>query len=62
MQDSVVAGERILETAHQHPRAGRFNLAAGRLIERELAGRLEGRKQYRAAWKRLGRKKRLSWM
>ena len=62
LQDSVVAGERVLEIAREHPRAGRFNLAAGQLIERELRGRRRSRKNFPDAWTRLGRKKRLSWM
>jgi inorganic triphosphatase YgiF len=62
MQDSVVAGDRILEAAREQPRAGRFNLAAGRLIERELGGRRDCRARYPTTWKRLDRKQRLGWM
>jgi inorganic triphosphatase YgiF len=62
MQDSVVAGDRTLEIAGQQPRAGRFDLAAGRLIERELAGRRTGRQRYPDAWRRLNRKQRRGWM
>jgi CHAD domain-containing protein len=62
MQDSVVAGDRTFEVARRNPRAGPFNLAAGRLIERELGTRRESRRRYPAAWKRLDRSKRRSWM
>jgi CHAD domain-containing protein len=62
LQDSVVARETINEVARAHPEAGAFNLAAGRLLERELQGRLDNRERFPAAWRRLDRKKRLNWM
>jgi CHAD domain-containing protein len=62
LQDSVVARETINEVASAHPEAGAFNLAAGRLFERELQGRLGNRERFPAAWRRLDRKKRLNWM
>jgi CHAD domain-containing protein len=62
LQDSVVARETILEIAGEHPEAGRFNLAAGRLAERELQRRQVERARFPFAWKRLDRKKRLRWM
>lgn len=62
LQDSVVARETINEVARAHPKAGAFNLAAGRLFERELHDRLGNRARFPAAWQRLERKKHSSWM
>jgi CHAD domain-containing protein len=62
VQDSVVARETIHEVARGHPEAGAFNLAAGRLTERELQGRLGNRGRFPSTWSRLDRKKHSSWM
>ena len=55
LQDSVVAVDKIQEVARAHPDAGAFNLAAGRLIERERLRRAEARAEFPRAWKRLKR-------
>jgi CHAD domain-containing protein len=62
LQDSVVAGETIEDVARAHPDAGSFNLAAGRLIERELGHRVRNRERFPSAWSRLDRKRRTNWM
>jgi len=62
LQDSVVAGETIHEVARAHPEAGGFNLAAGRLIERELRERVGNRERFPFVWDRLDRKGHTSWM
>lgn len=62
LQDSVVAGETIHEVARGHPEAGGFNLAAGRLIERELRERVGNRERFPFVWDRLDRKGHTSWM
>jgi inorganic triphosphatase YgiF len=62
LQDSVVARGTILEVARERPRAGAFNLAAGRMIERERSAGERNRERFPATWKRLDRKKRLDWM
>jgi CHAD domain-containing protein len=62
LQDSVVARERINEVARAHPKSGGFNLAAGRLFERELRDGLGDRERFPGAWRRLDRKKHSSWM
>jgi CHAD domain-containing protein len=62
LQDSVVARETIQEVARAHPEAGAFNLAAGRLIERELRERLGNRERFPSVWDRLDRKRATGWM
>jgi CHAD domain-containing protein len=62
LQDSVVARERINEVARAHPKSGAFNLAAGRLLERELHDGLVHRARFPGVWQRLDRKKHSSWM
>ena len=52
----------ISEVARGHPKSGAFNLAAGRLFERELHGRLGNRARFPDAWGRVDRKKLSSWM
>jgi inorganic triphosphatase YgiF len=61
LQDSVVARQTIRDVAGDHAQDGCFNLAAGRLIERELQDRSSWRERFPAAWKRLDRKKLTSW-
>jgi CHAD domain-containing protein len=61
LQDSVVAQETIRDVARDHPQEGRFNLAAGRLIERELRQRSNWRQRFPEAWNRLDRKKLTAW-
>jgi CHAD domain-containing protein len=62
LQDAVVARETILEIARRRVDAGPLNLAAGRLVERELRQSEAQRARFPSAWKRLDRKKRTSWM
>jgi inorganic triphosphatase YgiF len=62
LQDAVVARETIVEVAREQPNAGALNLAAGRLVEREMRRGEAQRDRFPAAWKRLDRKKRRSWM
>jgi CHAD domain-containing protein len=62
LQDSVVARATVLEVAGEHPAEGRFSLAAGRLVERELAKRAAARATFPAAWARLDRGRLRSWM
>jgi CHAD domain-containing protein len=61
LQDSVVARDTILEVARENPEAGPFNLAAGRLVERELRARDDWRERFPGSWKRLDRKKLTGW-
>jgi inorganic triphosphatase YgiF len=62
LQDSVVARRTIFDVAGDNRRSGMFCLAAGRLIEREIMKGRERRGRFPKAWRRLDRKKRLSWM
>jgi CHAD domain-containing protein len=59
-QDAVVAEARI-RNAVRRARAVGAGLAAGRLIERERARRVEARAALPAAWKRLKRRARGVW-
>jgi CHAD domain-containing protein len=59
-QDAVVAEERI-RAALRRARGVGTGLAAGRLIERERARRVEARAALPAAWKQLERRGRSAW-
>jgi CHAD domain-containing protein len=59
-QDAVVAEERI-RAALRRARGVGTGLAAGRLIERERARRVEARAALPAAWKQLERRGRSTW-
>jgi CHAD domain-containing protein len=59
-QDAVVAEEHI-RTAVRRARGVGSGLAAGRLIERERARRVEARAALPAAWKRLRRRAQTVW-
>jgi len=59
-QDAVVAEERI-RAALRRARGVGTGLAAGRLIERERARRVEARAALPAAWKQLKRRGRSAW-
>jgi CHAD domain-containing protein len=62
LHDSAVARQMILEVARDRPEAGSFDFAAGRLAERELHAEEHHRDEFPSVWKRLDRKKNLSWM
>ena len=59
-QDAVVA-EAHLRSAVRRARGVGSALAAGRLIERERARRVDARNSLPAAWKRLQRRARTVW-
>ena len=60
-QDAVVAEERI-RAAVRRARGVGPGLAAGRLIERERARRVDARAALPSAWKRLQRRRRAVWV
>jgi CHAD domain-containing protein len=62
LQDSAVAGNTVLGVARERPGDGAFNLAAGRLVERELQRGKLARERFPSAWRRLSRPKRRGWM
>lgn len=62
MQDAVVATEFIHKIADEHPRSGRFSLALGRLMERQVRRRDEARAAFPSAWSALDRKRNLRWL
>ena len=59
-QDAVVA-EAHIRTAVRHARGVGSGIAAGRLIERERARRVDARNSLPDAWKRLRRGARSVW-
>jgi CHAD domain-containing protein len=60
-QDAVVAEARIRELVSRLRGTGRTALAAGRLIERQRNRRLEERRAWKKAWKRLERAGEAEW-
>jgi CHAD domain-containing protein len=59
-QDAVVAEDRI-RNAVRRARGVGSGVAAGRLIERERARRVEARAELPKAWKRLRERARSAW-
>ena len=60
-QDAIVAGQEILRVAAEHPADGPFNLAAGRLLERQELAARDARAKFFDLWDRLDRKKVRHW-
>jgi CHAD domain-containing protein len=61
LQDSVVARELIGDLARARASDGPFNLAAGRLLERQDQSGRESRAAFFVAWRRLDRRKHERW-
>ncbi|MGE3820289.1 MAG: CHAD domain-containing protein [Isosphaeraceae bacterium] len=61
-QDATIAEAMIQEAAAARPALGPFNLAAGRLIERESRAATEARAQFFQVWQALDRKKSVKWL
>lgn len=61
-QDAVVACGVIEQIAAERPGEGPFNLASGRLIERQVRASHEARLLFFGAWDRLDRKSVRSWL
>lgn len=61
-QDATIAESLIREAAEARPELGRFNLAAGRLIERESRASTEARARFFQVWLSLDRKKSARWL
>jgi len=62
LQDSALARTLISEVSSARPADGPFNLAAGRLIERQELAAREARADFRRVWSRLDRPKLRDWM
>jgi CHAD domain-containing protein len=61
-QDAVVACQVIEQIAVERPEDGPFNLASGRLVERQDRASREARHDFFSAWDRLDRKSFRSWL
>jgi CHAD domain-containing protein len=61
-QDAVVTIEAVLEVARQKPDDGPFNLAAGRLLERQQLAKERERKRWPKVWKKMNRRKVTGWL
>ena len=61
-QDAVVACQVIEQIAAERPDDGPFNLASGRLLERQARASHEARHLFFGAWDRLDRKSVRSWL
>ena len=61
-QDAVVMRQALLEEAAKRPEDGLFNLAAGRLVERQEQSITACDKQFREVWRPMNRKKNRAWL
>jgi CHAD domain-containing protein len=61
-QDAIVACEEINGLVADHPHDGPFNLAAGRLLERQEHTAGAARVRFFEVWDRLDRKKVVRWL
>ena len=61
-QDAVVMRQALLEEAAKRPEDGLFNLAAGRLVERQEQSITACDKQFREVWRAMNRKKIRAWL
>jgi CHAD domain-containing protein len=60
--DAVVACAEIQRVVAEHPSDGPFNLAAGRLLERQEQAATDARDRFFEVWSQLDRKKIRRWM
>ena len=61
-QDAVVARDLLESAAAGHPTDGPFNLAIGRMVERQAHAATEARARFVVAWGRLDRKHVRRWL
>ncbi len=61
-QDWVVMRQTLIEEAKQRPQDGPFNLAAGRLIERQNQSIAKCDERFSEVWRTLNRKKNREWL
>jgi CHAD domain-containing protein len=60
-QDAIVACDQIRQIATEHSSDGPFNLAAGRLLERQAIDAETSRTRFFKAWQKLDRAKNVRW-
>lgn len=60
-QDSIIAEREIARVVAEHPGDGPFNLAAGRLLERQACAAGQSRARFFKAWDKLDRKAHRRW-
>jgi CHAD domain-containing protein len=61
-QDAIVACQEINRLVAERPHDGPFNLAAGRLLERQEHAAGAARAQFFEVWEKLDRKKNVRWL
>lgn len=61
-QDAVIAMSELQAAADDHPSLGRFNFAAGRMLEIERKSADASRQAFFDVWDRLDRKKVVRWL
>jgi len=61
-QDAVVMRQALLDEAAKRTDDGLFNLAAGRLVERQEQSIAASDKQFREVWRAMNRKKNRAWL
>jgi CHAD domain-containing protein len=61
-QDAAILTSLIEETARAHRTSGRFNLAAGRLLERQNRAAAEARAMFDKQWAKMDGKKVRAWL
>jgi CHAD domain-containing protein len=61
-QDAIVAAREIEQAAARHPHDGPFNLAAGRLLERQVQAAQAARAKFFEVWDAFDRKELRRWL
>jgi CHAD domain-containing protein len=62
LQDAVVSAQMVRHLSEQHPTNGPFNLALGRLLERQESNAREAKQAFLKVWDRLDRSKNVRWL
>jgi len=62
LQDAVVSAGMVRHLAAEHPEDGTFNLALGRLLERQEHTTREAKQSFPKVWSSLDKPKNLTWL
>lgn len=62
LQDAVVSAGMVKHLAEEHPEDGPFNLALGRLLERQEHTTREAKQNFPKVWASLDKAKNLAWL